>query len=320
MVWAQPVPQHNHVVVVAFENHSYESKYGGPVGNSAAPYFNDLIAQYGLASQFYADAHDSLSEYFWMLDGTANCITGSTQGCGGNPTLVATADSVIREVIRGGKTWKQYSESLPANGSFGPRGNIIEYTNSNGTPGINPTGNYYARHAPAIYLSDVRQGVAPANGVDCSSAPTGYDATVQACNVVSLADPANGLQADLNAGTLPNFSLIIPNGCDDAHDCSAFQPKVDPWMNANLGPLLNSKYFQPGGDGLLIIWWDEGTLSSFSGCNQTSGADDRSSSSRCSGGGGRIAVVIAAPDIVRPGYESSTYYQHPAITRLILDA
>src|SRR5437764_7226981 len=71
---AQTVPPHNHVVVVALENHSYESSNNGIVGASAAPWYNNtLIANHGLATAFYANGHDSLLEYFWMIDGQPNC-------------------------------------------------------------------------------------------------------------------------------------------------------------------------------------------------------------------------------------------------------
>ena len=50
-LWAQTVPPHNHVVIVAFENHSYEAANNGVVGLSSAPYMNNtLIPGYGSPS------------------------------------------------------------------------------------------------------------------------------------------------------------------------------------------------------------------------------------------------------------------------------
>ncbi|HEY3566406.1 MAG TPA: alkaline phosphatase family protein [Thermoanaerobaculia bacterium] len=307
---AQTVPPHNHVVIVAFENHSYEAANNGVVGLSSAPYMNNtLIPSYGLADQFYPNAHGSMSEYFYMLEGTPYCTTSGTVHCGGNPTtLVADADSLIREVISAGKTWKQYTDSLPS------RGFIVE--EPDWITGSNPTGHYYSRHAPAVFLSDVRQGTPPDQAVDCTGEPDGYDAVKQACNVVNFEDAANGFQADLDAGRLPNFSLVIPNGCNDAHDCGV--SSADAWLQANIDPLLRSSYFQPGGDGLLIIWWDEGSLSGYTG--SCGGAeDDRSSSTSCTGGGGRAALIVAAPDVA-PGFHSQTHYQQPSVTRTIANA
>ncbi len=300
------VTGHHHVVVVALENHSYETV----VGSSSAPYLNNtLIARYGLATNFYANGHDSLSQYFWILHGTNNC-DGNVNDCKSNPTtLVATADSIIRETISSGLTWKQYTESLPS------RGFITE--EPDGIPG-SPSGTYYSRHAPAIYLSDVRQGTPTNQAVDCTGAPNGYDSTKQACNVVNFADANAGFIHDVSSTALPNFSLVIPNGCDDAHDCGF--SSTDSWLQTNIGALLNSSYFQPGGDGLLIVWFDEGSLSGLTDSCGTNIADNRSSSSSCSGGGGRIAVVVAASDLKAANYKSSVYYQHPSVTRTVCDA
>jgi hypothetical protein len=301
------VAGHHHVVVVAFENHSYETV----VGSSSAPYFNSLISSYGLATNNYANGHDSLSQYWWMMDGTSNC-GGSV--CNSDPTnTVATADSIIREVINSGNSWKQYTEALPF------RGDLVETTSS----GITTSqGTYYSRHSPAIFLSDVRQGVAGNSNNSstyCSGEPNGYDSTKQACNVVNFADANNGFIADLNASRLPNFSLIIPNGCDDAHDCSF--STTDSWMQTNIGALLNTSYFKPGGDGLLILWFDEGSLSGFTAaCGTTAHADNRSTSTNCSGGGGRTAVVVVAPDLKSANYKSSVYYQHPSVTHSVCNA
>jgi phosphoesterase family protein len=122
----------------------------------------------------------------------------------------------------------------------------------------------------------------------------------------------------VNATALPNFSLVIPNGCDDAHDCSF--SSTDSWLQTNIGALLNSSYFQPGGDGLLILWFDEGSLSGLTDSCGTNIADNRASSSSCSGGGGRIAVVVAANDLKAANYKSSVYYQHPSVTRSVCEA
>src|SRR5215470_11350593 len=59
------VPQAGHVVVVVEENHSYSSV----IGNSAMPYLNSLANQYGLATQYFANTHPSIPNYFWLTTG-----------------------------------------------------------------------------------------------------------------------------------------------------------------------------------------------------------------------------------------------------------
>src|SRR5438046_681044 len=72
------IPRSNHVYIVAEENISYEHM----VGNTTdMPYLNSLIARGGLATQFYADQHSSLPDYFWVTAGqpiTNNNETTST--------------------------------------------------------------------------------------------------------------------------------------------------------------------------------------------------------------------------------------------------
>jgi hypothetical protein len=87
-----------------------------------------------------------------------------------------------------------------------------------------------------------------------------------------------------------------------------------------IDPLLRSAYFQPGGDGLLIVWWDEGSLSGLNDSCGTNITDNRSSAASCNNGGGRVAVVVAAPDLKSAGYQSPVYFQHPSATRTIAEA
>jgi acid phosphatase len=58
-------PTFSHVILVVEENHSYSEV----IGNSSMPYLNSLASQYGLATQFYADAHPSLPNYLMMTTG-----------------------------------------------------------------------------------------------------------------------------------------------------------------------------------------------------------------------------------------------------------
>src|SRR5215471_10318073 len=60
-----PGAQRGKVVVVVEENHGYASV----IGNSAMPYLNSLATQYGLATQYYADTHPSIGNYFMMTAG-----------------------------------------------------------------------------------------------------------------------------------------------------------------------------------------------------------------------------------------------------------
>ncbi len=126
----------------------------------------------------------------------------------------------------------------------------------NGCGALN-SGNYIVRHDPLQYFTNINK----ADFVCFSQFAT-----------------------DLANHTLPNLSWLSPNGCDDAHDCGI--GTFDNWLRTEIGPLLASSYFQPGGDGLLIITWDE---------------DDKSGSPSCTtttiglGCGGQVETVLISP-------------------------
>jgi hypothetical protein len=166
-------PTFSHVVVLVEENHSYSEV----MGNSSMPYFNSLASQYGLATQYFANAHPSLPNYMVLT-------TGLTETLDDNFAGTISDDNVVRELVKAGKTWKSYAESLPSPGYVGGDSSL-----------------YLRRHNPFTYLSDVQN--------DSS----------QAANIV----PFTQFAADLANNALPQYSFIAPNVMDDAHDGSLAQ-------------------------------------------------------------------------------------------------
>jgi len=238
-----PPPVSTRVFLVVEENHSYSDV----IGNSSMPYINRLATQYGLGTQYFADAHPSLPNYFMLTVGQIETLNNAFTG-------TVTDDNVVRELAKANKTWRSYAESLPS----------IGYTGGDAYP-------YFKHHDPFVYLSDVI-------------------GTAQANNVV----PFSQLSADL-ASNLPDFSFIIPNVLDDAHDGTL--PGADQWLSNNIDPLIKSTAFQSGG--VLIIVFDE--------------AEDAD----LSHGGGRVPFIIVGPQI-KSGYRSSSFYQHQSTLRLVL--
>jgi hypothetical protein len=108
----------------------------------------------------------------------------------------------------------------------------------------------------------------------------------------------DALAADLRAGTLPTFSWISPNQCDDMHDCSVatgdrFLARLVPSLLHELGP-----------HGLLILTWDEGSTDR--GC---CGA----------GGGGHVPTILAGP-AARAGTRSAQPVNHYSVLATVEDA
>ena len=121
------LPTFSHVVLVMEENHNYSSV----IGNSSMPYLNSLASSYGLATQYFANTHPSIGNYFELT--TGQIITNND-----NFTGVVKADNVVRHLIAAGKTWKSYEEDLPSIGYIKP-----------------DVGNYVRHHCPLSYMQDV---------------------------------------------------------------------------------------------------------------------------------------------------------------------
>ncbi len=60
-----PTSQFGHVFIVMEENHSYSSV----IGNPSMPYLNGLANQYGLATNYFANTHPSIGNYFMLTTG-----------------------------------------------------------------------------------------------------------------------------------------------------------------------------------------------------------------------------------------------------------
>jgi phosphatidylinositol-3-phosphatase len=205
-----------HVFIVLLENHNYSSV----IGNSVMPYLNSLATTYAYAQQYYANTHPSIGNYFML---TAGQIITNNDGFGGT----VKADNIVRHLVSAGKTWKEYSEGLPAVGYFG-----------------GDTGDYTQHHNPLSYFSDVR------------------NSSSEAQHLV----PFTQFATDLANNTFPNYSFIVPDNDDNGHDCPDNNPRctdnqnlanVDAWLKTNIDPLVQSAGFQSHGGGLLIIVVDE---------------------------------------------------------------
>ena len=82
------VPQFGHVVMVLEENHSYSEV----IGNSAMPYLNSLASQYGLATQYFANTHPSIGNYFMLTTGQLVTNDDAFTGTVGVDNIVRQSD------------------------------------------------------------------------------------------------------------------------------------------------------------------------------------------------------------------------------------
>jgi hypothetical protein len=185
-------------------------------------------------------------------------VSGSTHGITRNCTDCAVDPPSLANTLAGaGRRWKTYAEGLPSPGFTGAR-----------------AGRYAKKHDPLLYFKDV------------ASDPR------RRANVVPLRD----LRRDLRARKLPDFSLILPDRCHDAHDCAL--STADGWLSRLLRPLLASSELRRG---VLFITFDEAET-----------GDDAP-------GGGHVATLAVGP-AVRPGARSGTRLTHYSLLRTIEDA
>lgn len=198
------VPQHSNVVVLVLEN----TNYADVVGNPAMPYMNGLIAQGGLATNYTANVHPSLPNYFVLT--TGQTITDSNDYAG-----PANVDNVVRQLAAAGKSWKVYAESLPS----------VGYLGGDQYP-------YVKRHNPFVYFTDVIDSASNAGRIvpfsqfsaDLGSLP--HYAFVVPNNINNGHDcPGGQAQCALNEKLAT----------------------VDGWLRQNIGPLVDSADFKANG-------------------------------------------------------------------------
>ena len=332
------VPPLDHVFVIMMENHGY----GQIIDNPNAPYINKLAKGANLATNYFAIAHPSLTNYLEIVGGTnfgvlsdnnpdwhnkkctPNIVAGTvntdnpssppicpiaasgidaatpavdtTNEVQGSPglnnidgttTIAAAANTlgktIADQLVDHQRSWKSYQENLPPNGadlinySDGVYDNTTDFSAI--TPVLTPplvqgdiVSLYAAKHNPFVYFKNVQDGADPENSLN---------------NVVDF-DGANGLFADLAAGSSPSLSFIAPNQCNDQHGRGNAGPfcNYDPASDgtqASLNPALIQRgdvavqklvaaiHASPAwqqGKNAIVVLWDENDYSNAPNTNQ----------------------------------------------------
>jgi len=186
-------------------------------------------------------------------------IGGSTFGVTDDCTdCNQTAPSLVDQLEARGVTWRAYLQGMPS-ACF---------------PGAG-AGLYAKKHNPFAYFEPI----------------TGNPARCQ--QVV----PFDRLATDEANGSLPRFSFITPDLCNDTHDCGV--EIGDQFLATTVPPLVNAL----GPDGVLVITYDEGSTNA--GCCQEAS-------------GGRVLTVFAGGR-ARSGAVVDTALDHYSLLRTIED-
>ncbi len=254
-----------HVMVILMENHSAPSI----VGSSSAPYINSLISGCGYASDYHAYSHPSLPNYLALTSGEA-LGKAVTVDC-----LPAGCPQSQPSIFGQGETWRTYAEAMPSN-CYGQNYDNTKWPNANGTTGE----YYYPRHTAAPYY--------PAIASQCKTwdEPMGHPASGALHSALSP-----------SADKLPAFSLVVPGGCDDMHDCNV--TAGDDWLKEWVPVITQSAAYQAG-QLAVFITWDEGEGGAKSNGENCTASSDVS----C-----HVALIVLSEHVI-PGTVVSGSYSH----------
>ncbi|HVG08751.1 MAG TPA: alkaline phosphatase family protein [Thermoanaerobaculia bacterium] len=129
--WPAGLPVYDHVVIVVEENKDYEQI----IDNPAAPYINGtLMAEGANLTRMYGEEHHSQGNYFWLFSGSNQHIGYFDRV----PPIPFAARNLGEQLIGSGRSFKGYSEGLPAIGSS-----------------VGKSGLYARKHVPWISFSNV---------------------------------------------------------------------------------------------------------------------------------------------------------------------
>ena len=227
-----------------------ENKPATDITTHNAPYTSSLIHTYATTAHYYAITHPSLPNYIALTSGTTASITSDCSPP--STSCQANVRNIADSIEQSGRTWKEYAESMPS----------ACYRFNNGA--------YVVRHNPFMYYPDII-----ANPFRCMA------------HVV----PYTQLASDLATTTsLPDFSFITPNVCNDMHNCSI--QTGDKWLSQEVPKILHAPAFVTQ-HSLLIIAFDEGEN------------DDNNT------------LTIFAGSAAKHGYVSQTYYSHYSLLHTI---
>jgi phosphatidylinositol-3-phosphatase len=184
-------------------------------------------------------------------------FSGSTQGVTDDARHDLVAPTIADQLEAAGRSWRIYAENVPT-GCF---------TGLKADGGPDGNGTYARKHDPAISFTSI------------SNSPT------RCANIKPMSgfDPAAA-----------DYSFIVPNLCNDAHDCPL--STADDWLKNLVPRILESPAWKDGG--VLFITFDEAD------------GQDRQAN--------RVATLVVAPSVV-PGTRSSVPHTHYSLLRTVQD-
>jgi hypothetical protein len=203
------------------ENKSYSSV----IGSSRAPYETHLARRCATGTH-WSDAgsqYDSLPSYIAMTTGQSGPILRPfTCDCAPSSSVSVTVDNVFRQARAAGDTERSFAEGMSGNCS---------------DSGV----SYVSRHNPALYMWG-----------------SGDRAACQRDDIPMGSAAAGNFVGALRSNTLPTFSLVIPNLCNDTHDCGVLTG--DQFLKTLLPQVFSSQAYRSGKTAVFVVWDEDSPI------------------------------------------------------------
>lgn len=211
-------PEIGRVFLIVMENTGYEKM----IGSVHMPYLNKLVSKYSLATNYFANTHPSIGNYFVLS--TGKIISRKTEFFSS-----VKEDNLVRSFEESKKSWMSFAESLPRPG----------YLGDHAYP-------YVRRHNPFVFFDEVRTNKQLASNIVPYKQKTFLrflESNQLPEFVYILPDQRSNMhdchRAPKNNRCLPHQKL--------RHG--------DWWLKKNIDPIINSHGF--GKKDILILTFDE---------------------------------------------------------------
>ena len=229
-------------------------------GSASAPYINGTLLPLGSHAENYMNPPGVHPSLPNYIWLETGTSFGISDDSGPSTHHQSTTNHLVSLLQRAGVSWKSYQEDIAGT-----------------TCPLTATGKYAPKHDPMVYFDDVT-----GPGGDC----------------VGHVRPYPELARDLEVDTVPSYSFITPNLCNDMHDSSGCATgdsiqNGDSWLAREVPKILGSRAYQR--DGVLFITFDEGESNS----------------------DGPIGLIVLSRYAKGGGYSNTIRYTHSSLLRTV---
>jgi hypothetical protein len=276
------VPRFGHVFLIIGENTTYSH-----LKMTNAPYLLGTVKPASAwLTRYYGTTHWSQANYVALTSGQFTKCEQQDYGVSCHQNV----DNLFHQIDVAGGTWKTWLEGGTARCDTGS-GSLC-------TPkGRCPLTGFYTTGNPAILYDDVEG----AHGVWSRK----HKSKECLHDDIYAGNPMGKFNRALAAGKVPDFNLVLPNGCEDGEgNCKPINNRYrqfDSFLEREVPKIEASPAF--GDDGVIVITYDE---------------DERAGGLAKKYGfgmGGHVVCAILSP-LAEPGRYGATFYHYSLLRTL----